>query len=33
MNIDLNKIMKAIEVIKSGVCNRCDIGDVAVYKR
>lgn len=32
MNIDLNKILKAIEVIKSGVCNRCDIGNVIVYK-
>ena len=24
--------MKAIEVIKSGVCDRCDIGNAIVYK-
>lgn len=32
MTIDWNKIQKAIDVIKSGICNRCDIGDVIVYK-
>lgn len=32
MNIDWNKIQQAIEVIKSGVCNRCDIDNTIVYK-
>lgn len=32
MTIDWNKIQKAIDVIKSGICNRCDIDNVIVYK-
>lgn len=32
MNIDWNKIQKAIEVIKSGICDRFDIGNIIVYK-
>lgn len=32
MNIDWNKIQKAIDVIESGVCDRCDIDNVTVYK-
>lgn len=32
MNIDWNKIQQAVEVIKSGVCNRCDADGVIVYK-
>ena len=32
MTIDRNKIQKAIDVIKSGICNRCDIDNVIVYK-
>lgn len=32
MNIDWNKIQQAVEVIKSGVCNRCDVDGVIVYK-
>lgn len=32
MSIDWNKIQQAIEVIKSGVCNRCDVDGVIVYK-
>lgn len=31
MNIDWNKIQKAVEVIKSGICDRCDIGNIIVY--
>lgn len=32
MNIDWNKIQKAIDVIEAGVCDRCDIDNVTVYK-
>lgn len=32
MTIDWNKIQKAIDVIESGICNRCDIDNVIVYK-
>ena len=32
MNIDWNKIQQAVEVIKSGVCNRCDVDGVIIYK-
>lgn len=32
MNIDWNKIQQAVEVIKSGICNRCDVDGVIVYK-
>ena len=32
MTIDWNKIQKAVDVIESGICNRCDIDNVIVYK-
>lgn len=32
MTIDWNKIQKAIDIIKSGICDRCDIDTVVVYK-
>lgn len=32
MNIDWNKIQLAVDMIKSGVCNRCDVDGVIVYK-
>ena len=32
MYIDWNKIQKAVEVIKSGICDRCDIDNIIVYK-
>lgn len=32
MTIDWNKIQKASYVIKSGICNRCDIDNAIVYK-
>lgn len=32
MNIDWDKIQQAVEVVKSGICDRCDIGNVIVYK-
>ena len=32
MTIDWSKIQKAIDVIESGICNRCDIDNVIVYK-
>ena len=32
MNIDWYRIQQAIIVIKSGLCNRCDIDGVIVYK-
>lgn len=32
MTIDWNKIQKAVDVIKSGICDRCDIDNVVVYK-
>ena len=30
--IDWTKIANAVEVVKMGICNRCDLGDVIVYK-
>lgn len=30
--IDWTNIANAVEVIKMGICNRCDLGDVIVYK-
>lgn len=32
MNIDWNKIQQAIEVIKSGICNRVDVDGIIIYK-
>lgn len=26
------KIINAVAVIKDGICNRCDVGDIIVYK-
>lgn len=30
--IDWKKIANAVEIIKKGICNRCDIDGVIVYK-
>lgn len=30
--IDWTKIANAVAVIKAGICNRCDVSDVIVYK-
>lgn len=32
MNINWDKIQLAVDTIKSGVCNRCDVYGVIVYK-
>lgn len=32
MNIDWYRVQQAITIIKSGLCNRCDIDGVIVYK-
>lgn len=32
MNIDWNKVQLAVDMIKSGVCNKCIVDEGIVYK-